>query len=103
MQNSGVLPEHRRKGLYSELVKRVVNVATGLGFQDIWSRHNTTNNAVIIPKLKQGFLITGIEVTDIFGTLIHLHYYPKEIRRRMTDYRVGQIKPDAEIKKYLGI
>jgi len=103
MQNSGILPEHRRKGLYAELVKRVLEVTTEMGFQSIWSRHNTTNNAVIIPKLKQGFVITALEVTDIFGTLIHLYYFPNEIRRKMTDYRVGQIKPDSEIKKYLGI
>ena len=103
MQNSGILPEHRRKGLYAELVKCVLKIATEMGFQSIWSRHNATNNAVIVPKLKQGFVITALEVTDVFGTLIHLYYFPKEIRRRMTDYRVGQIKPDAEIKKYLGI
>lgn len=103
MQSSGILGPHRRNGLYSELVKRVLQITTDLGFQDVWSRHNATNNAVIIPKLKQGFLITALEVTDLFGTLAHLHYYPKEVRRKMMDYRVGQIKPDAEIKKYLGL
>lgn len=103
MQNSGILPDHRRKGLYTEIVKRVLQITTELGFQGIWSRHNTTNNDVIIPKLKMGFVITTIEVTDIFGALVHLHYFPKEIRRKMMDYRVGQIKPDAEIEKYLGI
>ena len=103
MQNSGILPEHRRKGLYAELVKRVLEVTTEMGFQSIWSRHNVTNNSVIIPKLKHGFVITSMEVTDIFGTLIHLYYFPKEIRRKMMDYRVGQIKPDTEIKKHLGI
>lgn len=103
MQNSGILPEHRNKGLYTELLKQVLKVTTEMGFQGIWSRHNATNNAVIVPKLKQGFVITAMEVTDLFGTLIHLTYFPKEIRRRMTDYRVGQIKPDEEIKKYLGI
>jgi hypothetical protein len=44
-----------------------------------------------------------MEVSDMFGTLIHLHYFPKELRRKMMDYRVGQIKPDEEIKKSLGI
>lgn len=101
MQNTGILPEHRRKGLYTHLVKKVLELASEMGFQSIWSRHNATNNAVIIPKLKQGFVITALEVSDIFGILIHLNYFPKEIRRKMMDYRVGQIKPDAEIKKYL--
>lgn len=102
MQNTGILPEHRRKGLYTHLVKKVLEIASELGFQSIWSRYNATNNAVIIPKLKQGFVITALEVTDIFGTLIHLYYFPKDVRRKMMDYRVGQIKPDAEVKTYLG-
>ncbi len=103
MVNSGILAHHRRKGLYAELVKRVVAVATEMGFQEIWSRHSATNNAVIIPKLKQGFVISAMEVTDTFGTVIHLRYLPSELRRKMTEYRVGHIKPDAEIKKHLGI
>ena len=103
MQNSAILPAHRRRGLYAALMAQVVRLATEAGFQDVWSRHNATNNAVIIPKLKRGFLITALELSDTFGTLIHLHYYPKEARRRMMDYRAGQIKPDAEIKKLLGI
>lgn len=103
MQNSGILPEYRRQGLYAELVKRVLEVTAEMGFQSIWSRHNATNNAVIIPKLKQGFVITAMEVTDLFGTLIHLYYFPRKIRRKVMDYRVGQIKPDAEIKTHLGI
>lgn len=103
MQNSGILPEHRKKGLYTELVRRVLEVTTELGFQSIWSRHNATNNDVIIPKLKSGFVISALEVSDLFGTLVHLYYFPKALRRKMMDYRVGQIKPDEEIKKSLGI
>ncbi len=103
MVNSAILPDHRRKGLYAELLKRVLEVTTELGFQSIWSRHSSSNNAIIIPKLKHGFVITAFEVSDLFGTLIHLCYYPNPIRRKMTDYRVGQIKPDAQIKTLLGI
>lgn len=44
-----------------------------------------------------------MEVSDLFGTLIHLTYFPKELRRKMTDFRVGQMKPDKEIKQHLGI
>jgi hypothetical protein len=103
MQNSGILPEHRRKGLYSKLVRHVLNVTTEKGFPRVWSRHNATNNAVIVPKLKQGFLISAMELSDTFGTLVHLSYFPVEVQRKMMDYRAGQIKPDDEIKKLLGI
>lgn len=103
MQNSGVLPKFRRRGLYTEMLKRVLETTTQLGFLDVWSRHNATNNDVIIPKLKLGFVISALEVSDVFGTLVHLRYYPSALRRKMTDYRVGQIKPDAEIKRLLKI
>jgi ribosomal protein S18 acetylase RimI-like enzyme len=101
MRNSAVLPEHRRKGLYQALLQKTVDIVVEKGFQRIYSRHNATNNAVIIPKLKFGFVISSLEVSDIFGVLVHLAYYPKEIRRKMMDYRVGDCKPDAEIRRLL--
>ena len=103
MQNSAVLPKFRRRGLYTAMLQRVLETTTQLGFLEVWSRHNATNNDVIIPKLKAGFVISAIEVSDVFGTLVHLRYYPSVLRRKMVDYRVGQIKPDAEIKRLLNI
>ena len=101
MQSSAVFPEFRRNGLYSELAKKVVSIGAEVGFQTIYSRHVATNNDIIIAKLKLGFRITSIELSDIFGTLVHLAYYPNEVRRKMLDYRSGYIHPDEEIKKYL--
>jgi ribosomal protein S18 acetylase RimI-like enzyme len=103
MCNSAILPEHRKKGLYTRLMNEMIKRATALGFQEIYSRHTSTNNAVIIPKLKAGFVITTMEVTDVFGVLIHLNYFPNKLRQKMMDYRVGEIKPDSEIKELLGI
>ena len=101
MCNSGVLPEHRRKGLYTALMQTVVGAATEAGFQRIYSRHTSTNNAVIIPKLKAGFFITNLEVADTFGVLVHLSYFPSEIRRKVLNFRAGQIRPDDELRKVL--
>lgn len=101
MCNSAIFPEYRRKGLYTLLLNKMIDKVAQLGFQEIYSRHTVTNNAVIIPKLKAGFTITSMEVSDLFGTLIILSYYPKELRRKILDYRVGQIKPDNEIKEAL--
>ncbi len=98
MANSAILPEHRRKGLYSRLLKQMVQEASTLGFQLIYSRHCATNNDVIIPKLKAGFLISKMELDDVFGVLVHLHFYPHKTRRKIMDYRCGQRAPDAEIK-----
>ena len=103
MRNSAVLPEHRRKGLYTALMKTTMDILIEKGFQKIYSRHNCTNNAVIIPKLKFGFQISSLEVSDMFGVLVHLVYFPKDLRRKMMVYRAGDLMPDEEIKKALGI
>jgi GNAT superfamily N-acetyltransferase len=101
MCNSAILPGYRRKGLYSKLLKKALEIIQAKGFQEIYSRHMPTNNQVIIPKLKEGFMITSMQIEDIFGVLVHLTYYPKDIRKKVLDYRVGNIRADEEIIKYL--
>ena len=103
MCNSAIKPQHRRKGLYTRLMQEMMRRAEAMGFQAIYGRHVATNNAVIIPKLKAGFVITAMEVSDRFGILVHLTYYPDPIRRKMLDYRVGFIKPDEQIRHDLGL
>ena len=98
MVNSAILAEHRRRGLYGMLVERCIHLLSGKGFQLIYSRHCATNNAVIIPKLKAGFIISKMEIDDRFGVLIHLHFYPNATRRKIMDYRAGQTKPDDALK-----
>ncbi len=99
MANSAILEQHRRKGLYTRVLNEMISHVSELGFQLIYSRHCATNNSVIIPKLKAGFLISKMELDDIFGVLIHLHYYPNKTRRKIMDYRSGQMAPDEELKK----
>jgi len=103
MRNSAILPAYRKQGLYSALVEYVVRRGTDLGFQQITSRHTATNNAVIIAKLKLGFVITGLEISDIFGTLVHLTYFTNPDRRRVMGMRSGESRPDDEIKKWLNL
>ena len=100
MSSTGILPQHRRRGLYSALIPIVLEDLKRAGFQVVFSRHNMTNNAVIIPKLKAGFIISGFEVDDRFGTLVQLSYYFNPLRRKMIDVRVGQRKPDDETRKF---
>ena len=103
MVNSAILPEHRRKGLYGTLVKKCVDVISKKGYQLIYSRHCITNNAVIIPKLKAGFIISKMEINDRYGVLIQLDFYTNEIRRKIVDYRAGQLKPNGAIKKLFNV
>ncbi len=98
MTSTGILKEHRRRGLYSALIPVVLRAVQKEGFQIVYSRHNLTNNAVIIPKLKAGFVISGFEVDDRHGTLVQLSYYFNPLRRKVLDVRVGQSAPDDEVR-----
>ena len=84
-------------------MNKVLERVKSLGFQIITSRHKTTNNSIIIPKLKAGFVITSIEVSDRFGTLVHLSYFFNQIRRNVMEFRTGDLKPDAQLKNAMGI
>lgn len=97
MCNSGVVESHRRKGLYTLLLNETVKIVSEKGFQVIYSRHNATNNSVIIPKLKAGFTISNFELSDMFGVLVHLKFYTNPTRRKINDYRSGQLAPDEQI------
>lgn len=101
--NSAILPEYRRRGFYKILIQKITEEACALGFQTIYSRHKASNNSVIIPKLKYGFLITGFEISDAFGLMIHLTYYPNKMRKKVIEYRTGHIKPDSQIRNLLDL
>ena len=103
MVNTGILPEHQGKGIYKAILPRTLEILKQEGFQVVVSYHNATNNAVIVPKLRAGFIISGFEVSDRFGLIVRLAYYFNETRRRIMDVRVGQARPDAEIRRILGL
>jgi GNAT superfamily N-acetyltransferase len=100
MVNSYVEPDNRRQGFYTKMMEMVLLSAQAAKFQIIYSRHAATNNPVLIPKLKAGFIVSGFEISDAYGLLLHLSYYTNPLRRRAMDYRVGERRPDAELLKY---
>ncbi|MCB0386997.1 MAG: GNAT family N-acetyltransferase, partial [Bdellovibrionales bacterium] len=53
---SAVLPEHRGKGIYTKMTRELLRIAKEKGFQRVSSTHGMTNNAVLVPKLKLGFV-----------------------------------------------
>ena len=103
MTNSAVEVAHRRLGLYSALLERTLEIALAEGFQIIFSRHTATNNAILIPKLQRGFIISGMEISDEFGLLLQLRYYANPKRRHMMDVRSGESLPDEETQRLLGL
>lgn len=101
MAASGLLPAHRGKGLYTEMVKYLIAKTTEMGFQKIYGTHCATNNAVLIPKLKLGFIFSKVELSDMFGTILHLQYFTNPLRRKVMDYRSGLKVPDQQIKSVM--
>lgn len=101
MANSCVVPEYRRQGLYTLMLKKVLEISKELGFQTLTSRHVVANNDVIIPKLKTGFHITSMELSELHGNLVHLTYFHNELRRNTYVVRSGLAKPEHEAIKSL--
>lgn len=75
MINTVVRRDHQGRGLYTAFLPRLIAAVGAVGFREIYSRHRADNNAVLVPKLKAGFVIAGFEVAPRFGVLIHLRLY----------------------------
>ena len=103
MRNTGILPEYQGRGIYTAMLRKITAILTDIGFQVISSKHNATNNRVIVPKLKAGFMITGLDISDRFGTMVRLEYFTNAKRRALIDFRSGFANPSAELKEILGI
>jgi len=103
MMNTAIFPEFQGMGIYTAMLKIIPEVLTQAGFQVISSKHSATNNRVIIPKLKAGFVISGLEISDRYGTLVRLEYFTNPKRRELMDFRSGQALPDLGLRELLGL
>lgn len=68
-------PDWRGRGLYRALLPRVVAAAEAAGFREVYSRHRADNNAILVPKLRAGFVIAAFEVAPRWGLTVHLRRY----------------------------
>jgi GNAT superfamily N-acetyltransferase len=82
MALSIVAPAHRRHGVYTRMVEAVIAAARKSGFAEIASRHRPDNAAVLIAKLRLGFVVTGYETSAVFGDLVKLTLPLTAARRR---------------------
>lgn len=89
MCNSAVYPEYRGRKIYSTLMNMIIEKVTEDGFQEITSKHHASNNAVLIPKLKKGFLISGTEINTRFGLMVSLTYFPNKKVEHLFHQRIG--------------
>ncbi len=93
MLNSGVATDERRKGVYTMLVRAVLEHAEAQGYGSVRSRHTAANSAVIIAKLRLGFQVSGFEYSEVYGPLVQLTYLVSKERRQLYKNRASPIRP----------
>jgi hypothetical protein len=81
-------PEWRGRGLYTALLGRVVAATTEAGFREMYSRHRADNNAILVPKLRAGWLIAGFEVAPRWGLTVHLRKYLVDALTLVHEHRI---------------
>jgi GNAT superfamily N-acetyltransferase len=64
MADTGLLPEHQGRGLYTRLLPTLLGTFRAAGYALVTSRHRATNNAVLVPKLRAGFFIQGLNLYE---------------------------------------
>ena len=101
MCNTGILQAYQGKGIYSALLPKLIQIFKDKGFQKITSTHHAPNNAILVPKLKAGFVITGFDINEQFGLRVVLSYIFNEKRLNAYKFRIGSLRPDEDMKKYL--
>lgn len=72
MGSSGVHPAHRRQGIYTALLQRVIEQARAQGAVAVRSQHSVLNHAILLAKLAHGFQISGLTTSAQMGTLVEL-------------------------------
>ncbi len=88
MANSGVLPSHRRVGVYSRLVGAIVEYAHSHGAGTVHSQHSVLNTPIIIAKLKLGFIIAGTNLSEHLGLQVQLVRHASNARADVFRNRV---------------
>ncbi len=108
MANTGILPAYQGRGIYSAFLKYIVGRLHNEGFQYLTSLHHCDNNAVLIPKLKAGFLIQamGFLIQPMLleanaSPMLQLVYPMKEIYREQFSARLGNRALKAEVSQRL--
>ncbi|HEX7673040.1 MAG TPA: GNAT family N-acetyltransferase [Bdellovibrio sp.] len=91
MKNSVVLKNFRQQGLYSRMLTAVLEILQQEGFEVVTSLHHPNNPAILIPKLKAGFVITGTQIHERFRFLIELRYYFDPNRRAVLNENIGLV------------
>ena len=94
---SVILLEYRGRSVYTDLLLEVVKRVQAEGFQLIYSWHQSDNPAVLVPKLKAGFVISDFRMFERYGLFVQLTYAFNPTRRELFNYRIGRAKLSERI------
>jgi|GEM_PF-1230528 len=99
MRNSAVAATHQGRGIYSALLRVVMAEAIASGYRRLESQHRADNNGILVPKLKAGFHICGLEINPRprLGTLVKLVHFTDELPREMLAFRTGSLPLTARL------
>ncbi len=72
---TGVLPAYQNQGIYSAFLRRFLNYLRTIGYARVTSNHFVNNRAVLIAKLKAGFIATGMSLDERWGAVLWLTHF----------------------------
>lgn len=97
MWHSHVHPDYRRRGVYTDIIRRTLGYTRELGFGAVVSEHAPCNNPILIAKLKAGFRVIGMDIDAGVGPGVLLKYFHNEAHLRAYEFRCGMATLDAEL------
>jgi RimJ/RimL family protein N-acetyltransferase len=77
----GLVPEVRAKGIYQAFLRKLITYLKAAGYERLTSSHHPNNRAVLIPELKVGFNIVGLEINESAGPILRVAHPLHEDRR----------------------
>lgn len=102
MVNTALLPGHRGRGVYTRLLPPVLAALRAEGYSLVRSHHHATNNAVLVPKLRAGFRVQGLEVDHHGAVAVLIHAFD-DLYHEYMDVRSGLTRPKGEVARRLGL
>ena len=97
--NTALVPDARGRGLYAAFLEALLPAARAAGFSGLVSRHRADHNALLIPKLRAGFVLAGLRVDPRFGLQAELVCPFSADRRAMLAYRTGSRAWDERLAR----
>jgi len=82
MSNSAILPAYRRRGIYSGFLTHFLDYLKALGYERVTSNHQPNNRAVLMAKLKAGFVISGMILDERWSAQVQMTYHMYDDRKQ---------------------